>query len=80
MCIQNHIHRLRAYENVEVYFYYYVFYLYKCSGLIGGKGIGIQGLSSNALAKLLFPLPPLQEQKRIVETIRTIFSKIKDEN
>ena len=80
MCIQNHIHRLRAYENVEVYFYYYVFYLYKCSGLIGGKGIGIQGLSSNALAKLLFPLPPLQEQKRIVEAIRTIFSKIKDEN
>ena len=80
MCIQNHIHRLRAYETVEVYFYYYVFYLYKYSGLIGGKGIGIQGLSSNALAKLLFPLPPLQEQKRIVEAIRTIFSKIKDEN
>ena len=80
MCIQNHIHRLRAYENVEVYFYYYVFYLYKCSGLIGGKGIGIQGLSSNALANLLFPLPPLQEQKRIVEEIKTIFSKIKDEN
>ena len=80
MCIQNHIHRLRAYETVEVYFYYYAFYLYKYSGLIGGKGIGIQGLSSNALAKLLFPLPPLQEQKRIVEAIRTIFSKIKDEN
>ena len=80
MCIQNHIHRLRAYEAVEVYFYYYAFYLYKYSGLIGGKGIGIQGLSSNALAKLLFPLPPLQEQKRIVEAIRAIFSKIKDEN
>ena len=80
MCIQNHIHRLRAYETVEVYFYYYAFYLYKYSGLIGGKGIGIQGLSSNALAKLLFPLPPLQEQKRIVEEIKTIFSKIKDEN
>ena len=80
MCIQNHIHRLRAYEAVEVYFYYYAFYLYKYSGLIGGKGIGIQGLSSNALAKLLFPLPPLQEQKRIVEEIKTIFSKIKDEN
>lgn len=80
MCIQNHIHRLRAYVNVEVYFYYYVFYLYKCSSLIGGKGIGIQGLSSNALGNLLFPLPPLQEQKRVVEAIRTIYSKIKDEN
>ena len=53
MCIQNHIHRLRSYAPVEVYFFYYVFYLYKRAGLIGGKGIGIQGLSSNAIDKLL---------------------------
>ena len=44
MRIQNHIHRLRSYAPVEVYFFYYVFYLYKRAGLIGGKGIGIQGL------------------------------------
>ena len=80
MCIQNHIHRLRPYEKVEIYFYYYVFFLYKHSGFIGGKGIGIQGLSSGALAKLLFPLPPLQEQKRIVDKIKAFYSKIKEEN
>lgn len=80
MCIQNHIHRLRPYEKVEIYFYYYVFFLYKYSGFIGGKGIGIQGLSSGALAKLLFPLPPLQEQKRIVNKIKAFYSKIKDES
>ena len=79
MCIQNHIHRLRPYEKVEIYFYYYAFFLYKHSGFIGGKGIGIQGLSSGALAKLLFPLPPLQEQKRIVDKIKAFYSKIKDE-
>ena len=39
---------------------------------IGGKGIGIQGLSSNALHSLLFPLPPLQEQCRIVTKIKEI--------
>ena len=72
MRIQNHIHRLRSYAPVEVYFFYYVFYLYKRAGLICGKGIGIQGLSSNAIDKLLIPLPPFVEQKRIVTRIEEI--------
>ena len=70
--IQNHIHRLRPYTNISIRFYYYIFYLYKNIGLIGGKGIGIQGLSSNALHQLLFPLPPLQEQNKIVAAIENI--------
>ena len=70
--IQNHIHRLRAYAPICTEYYYYLFYLYKHVGWIGGKGIGIQGLSSNALHDLLFPLPPLAEQERIVAKIKTI--------
>lgn len=70
ICIQNHIHRLRAYLPVCTEFFYYLFYLYKHAGWIGGKGIGIQGLSSNAIHALLFPLPPLMEQERIVEKIK----------
>ena len=70
--IQNHIHRLRAYAPVCTEYYYYIFYLYKHVGWIGGKGIGIQGLSSNALHALPFPLPPVEEQKRIVDIIRKI--------
>ena len=70
--IQNHIHRLRAYAPICTEYYYYLFYLYKHVGWIGGKGIGIQGLSSNALHALLFPLPPLAEQERIVAKIKTI--------
>ena len=70
--IQNHIHRLRSYSEVCVEYYYYIFFLYKHAGWIGGKGIGIQGLSSNALHSLLFPLPPLQEQCRIVTKIKEI--------
>ena len=69
MCIQDHIHRLRAYVPLCTRFFYYLFDLYKHIGWIGGKGIGIQGLSSNAIHSLLFPLPPLAEQHRIVETI-----------
>ena len=76
MRIQNHIHRLRPYTTISVKFYYYIFFLYKQTGLIGGKGIGIQGLSSNTLHKLLFPLPPLSEQYRIVEAIETVFAQL----
>ena len=70
--IQNHIHRLRPYYKLCVRFYYYVFYLYKSKGLIGGKGIGIQGLSSNAIHQLLLPLPSLTEQNKIVQAIEKI--------
>lgn len=79
MCIQNHIHKLRPYYSVNIDFYYYIFYAYKNSSLIGGKGIGIQGLSSNALDKLIMPLPSIQEQNRIIERIDLLTSKLKDE-
>ena len=72
MRIQNHIHRLRSYGFISIEFYYYVMYLFKHSGLIGGKGIGIQGLSSNAIHNLLLPLPPCTEQQRIVEAIEQL--------
>lgn len=80
MCIQNHIHKLRPYIQINIEFYYNVFYVYKTSGFIGGKGIGIQGISSNALDKLLLPLPSSKEQDRICERWKTIFAKIKDED
>ena len=73
ICIQNHIHKLRAYVPVSTKFFFYLFYFYKKAGFIGGRGIGIQGLSSNALHSLLFPLPPMLEQKRIVEEIEKLF-------
>ena len=75
--IQNHIHRLRSYAKVCPRFFYYLFFFYKSTSLIGGKGIGIQGLSSNALHALLFPLPPLAEQKRIVEFYFSLFSEVR---
>jgi len=70
--IQNHIHRLRAYIPVCTEYYYFLLYLYKHVGWIGGKGIGIQGLSSNALHAILLPVPPVKEQYRIVSKIQEI--------
>ena len=61
-------------------FYIILFYFYKKAGLIGGKGIGIQGLSSNALGSLLFPFPPLKEQQRIIDKINEIMPPIEKLN
>lgn len=75
--IQNHIHRLRPYVNISIEFYLLVFRLYKYIGYIGGKGIGIQGLSSNAIGKLLLPVPPLSEQNKIVNIINNLLNVLK---
>ena len=78
VCIQNHVHRLRPYVEMNIKFFYYLFYLYKNSGWLKGKGIAIQGLSSKAMHVVKFPLPPIKEQYRIVEKIEQILPHIEE--
>ena len=75
ICIQNHLHRLRPKGEIIVSFYYYVLILLKENNQIGGKGIGLLGLSSNELHKITVPMPPLTEQKRIVKVIELLFKQ-----
>ena len=73
--IQNHLHRLRPIANeIHTSLYYHVFRLYKYKDLIGGKGIALQGFSSKSLHQLVIPLPPANEQKRIVAKIEELYS------
>ena len=74
--IQNHIHRLRPYISLSSRFYYYVMYMWKQLGLIGGQGIGLQGFSSKMLHNLIVPLPSIDEQERIVAFVDKLFEPI----
>ena len=74
--IQNHIHKLRAYCQLNPFFYQCVFYLFKAKGRIKGNGIGLQTLSSSQLHCILIPLPSVGEQNRIVKKLHKIFSYI----
>ena len=76
ICIQNHIHRLRGIGQVCQILYLYVLMLYKWTDKIHGKGIGLQGLSSGLLDKLMVPLPPYEEQIRIVTAVGKWFALI----
>ena len=76
--IQNHIHRLRPYAKINCQFYYYILYLYKLNGKINGNGIGLQGLSSNALHSIIVPLPPINEQAIITSRLKQIFTLVSD--
>lgn len=76
--IQNHIHRLRPKTNLSVRFFYYIFLLYKQQGLIGGKGIAILGLSSRELDRMVVPVPPVEEQHKIVAGIKTLFTVLEE--
>ena len=71
VCFQNHVHRARSIKENSIYveFYYYLIFLYKNIGFIEGRGVGIKSLSTENLHKIIIPLPPLAEQKRIVAAI-----------
>lgn len=77
ICLQNHIHKLRPYSaEIKVRFYFYYLMLLKLTGEVKGKGIGLKGLSANALNTMLIPLPPIEEQQRIVEKLNQILPLI----
>ncbi len=73
--IQNHLHRLRPYsKEICTRLYCKILRAYKHNQLIGGKGIALQGFSSNALHKLIVPLIPAEEQIRILDRIESLFA------
>lgn len=71
MYYQNALHRVRFFGGNNPYFYHYVMLLYKSNGIIADhrKGETIQHLVQSKLYSMPLPLPPVEEQQRIVERL-----------
>ena len=76
MYYQNALHRIRFFGNLSEYFYKYIFEQYRKTDYIEGQGQTIKHFTYANMSKLLFPLPPLAEQKRIVTKIEELFAEI----
>jgi type I restriction enzyme S subunit len=71
ICFQNHIHRARFYARINPYFAFRFFEWLNATGEVNNyrKGVGISSMSSKSLASIPFPLPPREEQRRIVAKV-----------
>ena len=74
ICFQNHVHRLRPYQEIDLMFFYHIFFFYKNMNMMKAKGTAMPGLSSITLHQMIIPLPPLAEQKRIVAKLEEILA------
>lgn len=74
MYYQNALHRVKFFGGILAEYFRYIFELYKSNGIIKKhcKGETIKHLVQNELYSIMFPLPPLNEQKRIVEKLEEI--------
>ena len=80
MYYQNAIHRVRFYGEISQYYFLHLLEHYKNVGIIDdvSKGVTIKHFTQNAMQKILFPLPPLAEQRRIVAEVEKWFALIDD--
>ena len=79
MYYQNALHRVRFYGKIFPKFFLYILSLYKALGLLDkkSKGMTIKHFTKSALNSIVIPLPPLLEQKRIIEKIDQLTQLLK---
>ena len=71
MYYQNALHRVRFYGGINPHFFQLLLECYKGNQILDAysKGMTIKHLVQTALNAIVFPLPPLAEQTRIVDTV-----------
>lgn len=76
---QNALHRVRFIEGVNARFIMYYLYFLKKTGILDsryGKGVTIKHLVKSSLASIPVPVPPTDEQQRIVNELDLLSSII----
>ena len=74
MYYQNALHRVRFLDKINPYFFLYLLEYYKSLKIIEeySKGVTIKHFVQSSLNAMFLPLPPLNEQQRIVDKINEI--------
>ena len=80
MYYQNALHRIRFYNEINPFFLKFAIEHYKNIHILDkySKGVTIKHLTKIALHSICFPLPPLSEQRRIVEKIEELLVLVDD--
>ncbi|MDU5107765.1 restriction endonuclease subunit S [Clostridium sp.] len=76
ICIGRGLTAIRSFHKVETKFYYYFIMAFETELIKRATGTTFLAVSSNVIKELLIPLPPLEEQKRIVAKVDELFAII----
>lgn len=77
MYYQNALHRIRFYCGLFPIFYKFVFELYRNIRYIVGQGQTIKHFTYESMKSIVFPVPSISEQKRIVELLKEVLYLVK---
>ena len=78
MYFQNALHRVTLFGNISPYYILIVLQCFKGTGMLDrqSKGMTIKHFTQNALHSIYFPLPPIEEQRRIVDKVQSLTSML----
>ena len=79
---QNALHRVRFYGGINPYYFRLLMECYKGNKILDKKikGMTIKHLVQSALNAIYFPLPPIQEQQRIVNKFQSLIPILEQYN
>ena len=82
MYYQNALHRVRFYGGINPYYFRLLMECYKGNKILDeqSKGMTIKHLVQSALNAIYFPLPPIQEQRRIVDKFQSLIPMLEQYN
>jgi len=76
ICLGRGLCALRPYYNIDPLFWFYFLTPYRQYFDKKSTGSTFKAISQEIIADTLIPFPPQSEQKRILESIKTLFEKL----